>query len=401
LLFPKYISRTVLLLSLVSLLNDASSEMLYPILPLFLASMGTAPALMGIIEGVAEIIAALMKWLSGTWSDEAQQRKPFVLLGYGSSGISKGLLALATGWFGVFIARALDRFGKGLRSPARDALLADNCNAETRGAVFGFHRSADTLGAVIGPLIAILCLAYALSYQQIFLVALIPAVLGFICLLILKENKTKQKDATFTFRLSNPFAYWQNANTDYKKLLIVFGFFALFNSSDMFLILRLQQCGVSTQHCIYYYLLFNIIFSISAFPIGVLSDKLSKPLLLVIGFLLFAITYSLMAFGNNYYYFIIAFITYGLYNACTDGISKAMIVNSCSPLHKGKALGTFSMVQSLLFLGAGIITGLLWQIDGGKTAFTIIASASIISSLLIVVLLKKNKMIEPISPSKL
>jgi MFS family permease len=384
-----YLTRTVLLLSLVSLLNDASSEMLYPILPLFLANMGAAPALMGIIEGFAEIIAALMKWLSGTWSDDAKQRKPFVLLGYGSSGISKGLLALATGWFGVFIARAIDRFGKGLRSPARDALLADNSTSETRGAIFGFHRSADTLGAVIGPLIAIICLGYAFTFQQLFLVALIPAVLGFVCLLFLKEYKNNQAITNVRFTISNPFAYLKTANSDYKKLLLVFGFFALCNASDMFLILKLKQSGVSMQHCIYYYLLFNIVFSFSAYPIGLLSDKVAKYKLLIAGFVLFAITYSMMAFGDASIIFIIAFILYGLFNALTDGVSKAMIVNSCDKADKGKALGTFSMVQSLLFLGAGIITGLLWKIDNGETAFLFTSLAGLLSSLLLYVLYKK------------
>jgi MFS family permease len=377
--WPKYLTRSVLLLSLVSLCNDISSEMLYPILPLYLASVGAAPVLMGVVEGIAEMIAAAMKWLSGTWTDEAQRRKPMVMLGYGLSGVSKGLLGLATGWIGILIARSLDRFGKGLRSPARDAMLADNCTAQTRGAVFGFHRSADTLGAVIGPIIALLCIGVAYSYNTIFFIAVIPALLGFACLFFLSENKKEIKPNSH-FSLQHPFAFLQNANSAYKKITMLFCFFAIGNGSDMFLLLRLKANGVSAHHSIYFYLLFNIALVVFAYPIGILSDKISKQYLLIAGFLIFATTYCIMAFATTTLWFCIAFLLYGLYYACTDGISKAFVVNACSPADKGKALGTFSMLQSVLYLVAGTITGLLWVIDDGKTALLVSMCIAIIAA---------------------
>lgn len=387
---PKYITRTILLLSLVSLLNDISSELMLPILPLFMAQMGAAPALMGFIEGLAEIISAAMKWLSGTWSDDAKVRKPFVLFGYGISGIGKGLLGITTGWVGVLASRSIDRFGKGLRTPARDAMLADNCTSQTRGAVYGFHRSADTLGAVLGPLLAITLMGYAFTFQQIFLVGVIPSAIGLFCLFFLKENKTADGEA-FRLRITNPFAFYKKASAHYKKLLLVFGLFALFNASDLFIILRLKENGIADKTCIYYYLFFNIILSLTAYPVGIIADKIQKKYLLIIGLFLFALTYFLMAVGNQAWVFIAAYCLYGLYYAFTDGVSKALIVNTCNPEHKASALGMFSMVQSILYMGAGIITGLLWHLDKGVTALLVSAAVAGLCGLLFLVWHNPNK----------
>jgi MFS family permease len=378
---PKYITKSVLLLSLVSLFNDISSEMLYPILPLYMASIGAAPVLMGVIEGIAEIIAAGMKWLSGTWSDEAPGRKPFVLLGYGVSSISKGLLGLATGWIGILLARSLDRFGKGLRSPARDALLADNCTPETRSAVFGFHRSADTLGAVIGPIIALLCIGAAYSYPTIFFISMIPACVGFCLLFFIKENK-KNDAAKWKLTLQQPFAYLKYANADYKKITLLFCLFAIGNGSDMFLLLRLTSNGVSAQNSIYYYLLFNVALVLFAYPIGILADKINKKYLLTAGFIFFAVTYCILAVATTTWLYIVAFLVYGLYYACTDGISKAYLTTTCRPSDKGKALGTFSMLQSVLYLIAGSITGVLWTLDNGKTAFLYCMAIALLAAII-------------------
>jgi MFS family permease len=374
---PSYLTRTVLLLSLVSLFNDVSSEMILPILPLYMAQIGAAPALMGLIEGIAELISAVLKYASGTWSDSATSRKPFVLFGYGISGVGKGLLGLCTGWIGVLFCRIMDRFGKGLRSPARDAMLADSCTPQTRGAVFGFHRSADTLGAIIGPLIALCCIGYAVTFQKIFLISIVPSVLGFVCLLYLRDQR-QAKQSGNALGIKNPLRFYAIASQEYKTLLLILGLFAIGNASDLFLVLRLKAAGISDKNCVLFYLLFNVILTLTAYPIGILADKMSKQRLIIIGLLCFATTYVLMALGQSAWVFVLAYCIYGLYYAFTDGVSKALLTNTCAPQHKGEALGLFSMVQSMLYLVAGVVTGLLWKLDGGVSALLLSAALALV-----------------------
>jgi MFS family permease len=372
--FP-YLTRNILILSLVSLLNDMSSELIYPLIPIYLSTLGSAPLFIGLIEGVAECINAILKLNSGFWSDKIGRRKPFVMLGYGLSAFSKLVLTLMVSVSGVFASRIIDRFGKGLRSPARDALLHDNAMEGKSGAVFGFHRSADTIGAVIGPLLALVFVG-VLSWKipAIFAFAIIPTTIALFAICFIKEKKTiipilKKSNTSFrelqNFFLSSPKAF--------KRVLLLFSLFSLFNSSDMFLLLILKEKGFSISLSLWHYIAFNLSLVVCSWPIGIASDKWNKEKLLWIGFLFFSISYFLIGFCDQTIFTFLGFLLYGLYYACTDGISKSLVADTVQKEYKATALGLLSTIQSVLMLVGSLITGIIWQFTSGKIALIVSA----------------------------
>ena len=241
----KYITRTIWILSFVSLFTDVASEMLYPVIPIYLKSIGFSVVFIGILEGIAEATSGLSKGYFGKLSDSRGKRVPFVQFGYALSGISRPLMAIFTFPLWVIFARTLDRFGKGIRTGARDAILSDEATPETKGKVFGFHRSMDTLGAVLGPALALLYLYfYPENYKTLFFIAFIPSVFAVLGSLLIKESKNtvaKDNDKTKVGLLSF-LKYWKEAPTDYRKLMLGLLTFTLFNSSDIFLLLK-PVCG--------------------------------------------------------------------------------------------------------------------------------------------------------------
>jgi len=270
----KIINKTVLILSLVSLFADVASEMLYPIIPVYLKEIGFSVLLIGILEGVANFTSGLSKGYFGKMSDEKGLRLPFVKLGYLFSAVSKPMMAVFVYPLWIFFARTIDRLGKGLRTAARDALLSQNATRETKARVFGFHRSMDTLGAAIGPAIALLFLIfYPNQYKTIFILAFIPGIISVVLVFLLKEKKlpasTLGKGNFFSF-----FKYWKIASTDYKRLVVGLLFFALFNSSDLFLILKTKQLTGSDQLTIGAYILYNVVFALASYPLGAVADKI-------------------------------------------------------------------------------------------------------------------------------
>jgi MFS family permease len=382
---PKYINKTVVILSLVSLCNDFSSELLYPILPLYLSSLGAAPIYVGFIEGLAELLSACLKLVSGVLSDTANKRIPFVAMGYGSSLVGKGILGLATGWIGILIARLVDRFGKGVRGAARDAMLADSAVPEDRAKVFGLHRSADTVGAVLGPILALVLINYSFTYKGIIYLSIIPGIIGMLLIYFLKEKKNSEvvnKVGNY-FSFKNLSTYWQQASIEYKKFTAILFLFALGNSSDMFLLLKLKGNGYTDAQCIQYYLLFNVSFMLLAYIIGIWADRFNKILFIVIGLIAFALAYYLIASNINSTVTTIAFLIYGLYYACTDGVGKAYISTVCAANKKAGAIGLFNFSQGMAFVIAGIFTGLIWHIGAGTFALQLSAGLAIISALLL------------------
>jgi MFS family permease len=379
---PSYITRNVLLLSIVSLLNDCSSEMLYPIIPLYLASLGTAPILLAWIEGFAEIIAATLKWKSGVWSDASNSRKKFVFAGYSTSVVSRGILALSTNWIGVLIARATDKVGKGIRTTSRDALLTEESDKSTRASVMSFHRSADTIGAIIGPTIAIICLGAAWSYQSIFYLSI---GFGLLSILVIAAIQEKQKTTTSASERISLSFFWKSSSVGYKKIIGLFAIFAIGNSSDMYLMLKLKENGFESTICIQYYMLFNIVAVLVGFPIGRLADRYDKRYFLLFGFIAYAASYFLIGSYSSSFVITIGFIIYGFYYACIDSVSKAMIANTCSPNQKAAAFGLFGMIQSVLFLVSGIICGLLWTNFSSATAFMFCAWMVILAVLYLLI----------------
>ena len=366
----KAITRTVWILSLISLFTDTASEMLYPVMPVFLKSIGFSVVLIGILEGIAEATAGLCKGYFGKLSDNSGKRAPFIQLGYSLSAISKPMMILFIYPTWIFFARTIDRFGKGLRTGARDAMLTDEATPQTKGKVFGFHRSMDTFGAVLGPLVALVYLYFRPDdYKTLFLIAFLPGLAAVASTFLIKDKKQVQP----TVKISTPFfsflKYWKISSPMYRK--VVFGLlaFALFNSSDMLLLLKVKQSGMADTQVIGLYIFYNLIYALAAFPIGMIADKFSLKSVFISGLVLFAVVYLGMALTANIYIYLLLFFLYGIYAAATEGISKAWISNISNPKDTATAIGTFAGFQSLAAMIASSLAGLLWYWFGVETAF--------------------------------
>lgn len=360
------------------MLTDTASEMLYPIMPIYLKTIGFSIVLIGILEGVAEATAGLSKGYFGKLSDTSGRRVPFVQIGYAFSAISKPMMAIFTFPIWIFFARTIDRFGKGIRTGARDAILSDEATPQTKGKVFGFHRSMDTLGAVFGPLLALLYLYfYPQDYKTLFFIAFIPGLFAVLSSFYLKdkklfENKSKVKTPFFSF-----LKYWKVSPIGYRKVVIGLLIFTLFNSSDVFLLLQAKQSGLDDTMVIGVYIFYNLIYALFAFPIGVLADYVGLKTIFIIGLALFATVYFGMAVSTNLYFFFGLFFLYGIYASATEGISKAWISNITDKRDTATAIGTFSGLQSICTMLASSLTGLIWFQFGATIAFIIAATATL------------------------
>lgn len=375
----KYITRTVWILSVVSLLTDAASEMLFPIMPIYLKSIGFSIVLIGILEGVAEATAGLSKGYFGKLSDNSGRRVPFVQLGYTLSTISKPMMAMFTYPLWIFFARTIDRFGKGIRTGARDALLSDEATPETKGKVFGFHRSMDTMGAVIGPLFALLFLYfYPQDYRTLFYIAFIPGMLAVLTSFYLREKT----NADHKIKVATPFFsflhYWKTSPSEYRNVVLGLLAFTLFNSSDIFLLLQAKQSGLDDTTVIGVYIFYNLIYALFALPAGILADKVGLKTIFIIGLFLYAVVYIGMAFNKNLYIYFGLFFLYGMYAAATEGISKAWISNITSQKDTATAIGTYSGLQSICTMLASSLTGILWYQFGAATAFISTATVTVL-----------------------
>jgi MFS family permease len=402
----KGIKKNVFVLGLVSFFTDISSEMLYPIIPIFLTTVLGAPmSVVGVIEGIAESTASILKVISGWLSDKSGKRKPYVIYGYSLSTISKPLLAFAATWHFVLIARFLDRFGKGLRSSARDALIADSTEVQYRGKAFGFHQGLDTLGAVIGPLFALLFL-YLLDekYQLIFLIAFIPALISVVLLFFFVSEKKGEKKEGIQFKLSD-------FSREFRIFLLITLIFALGNSSNAFLILRANNIfeisdGIPSiikstfgsmavlAIVVLTYVVYNITYSLSSMPAGMLSDKIGRRNVMVGGFLIFSLVYLGFALANEGYQVWILFAVYGFYMAMTEGVSKAFVVDMVSPDKRGTAIGLYYTATGLLALASSIIAGLLWDMVGVSAPFLFGSAAAFVAAVMMMVWLPKNHRID-------
>jgi len=377
----KYITRTVWILSVISLLTDTASEMLYPIMPIYLKTIGFSIVLIGILEGFAEATAGLSKGYFGKLSDTSGRRVPFVQIGYAFSAISKPMMAIFTLPLWIFLARTIDRFGKGIRTGARDALLSDEATPQTKGKVFGFHRSMDTLGAVIGPSLALIYLYYyPQDYKTLFFIAFIPGLFAVLSSFYLKDKKVNQQ----TQKVKTPFFsflnYWKLSPMEYRKVVIGLLIFTLFNSSDVFLLLQAKQSGLDDTMVIGVYIFYNLIYALFAFPMGIFADKVGLKTIFIIGLALFATVYFGMSVNTNLYIFFGLFFLYGVYASATEGISKAWISNITDKKDTATAIGTFSGLQSICTMLASSLTGLIWFEFGATTAF---ATTAIVTLLVI------------------
>ncbi|TGL10927.1 MFS transporter [Leptospira levettii] len=370
----KQITKTVWILSLVSLFTDIASEMLYPILPIYLKSIGYSILFIGFLEGVAEFVAGYSKGYFGNLSDIQGKRVPFVRFGYALSAISKPLLAISRMPYLVFFSRTLDRIGKGVRTGARDALLSEETTASSKAQIFGFHRSFDTLGAVIGPSLALIFLAiYPNQYIYLFYLAVVPGLIsiGLTFFLKEKEKENQTKQMRKTTGLFSYLSYWKQTNSDYRKLVFGLIVFALWNSSDVFLILKAKEVGLSDTTIIGIYIFYNLVYAVFAFPFGILADRMGLKRMFLFGISIFIFVYWIMGTYQTVGWIVFAFFLYGLFASATEGIGKAWISNLVPSEEVGTAIGMFTGLQSFATFFASVIAGWIWFTFGAGATFLI------------------------------
>jgi len=371
-----WLSRNLILLTLVSLAQDAASELLYPLLPILLTGViGAAPLALGLIEGCAEAAAGFTKLISGKSSDRFG-RRPFVISGYSLAGVGKALVVVATSWPLVFFGRVTDRIGKGMRGAPRDALISDSVDKANLGKAFGFHRTGDNIGAVIGPGIALIGLAMLDGdVRAVAKWALIPAIISGLLTLLVKENFVKPKvekaQKTPHPKLPSPL----------KRAIALLVLIQLTNIPDVLLLLRLHDIGFSTNGVVLSYMLFSGITVLAAFPGGYIADKLSPRVVYAVGLLAFAVAYATLGFTNNHMVALIALALYGLFPALTDGVGKAWIAGMSESNHRGRAQGVYQASMNFAVLGAGIWGGAMWSKGDVQWPLIVAACGALIGAL--------------------
>lgn len=362
------IPRTVFTLGLVSFFNDLSSEMIYPIVPIFLTSvLYTTIPLVGLIEGTAEATAAITKFLFGSYSDYLQKRKPFVVMGYSFGAVSKLLIGLAVTWHFVLFARFIDRLGKGLRTAPRDSILLENTQRNNKGFIFGFHRAFDSLGAVFGPLIALLLLLLLHDNTRlVFFIAFIPSVIAVLLLFFfVKEAKKPKTERKFHMQKLR----WSAIDTKLKLFLFISFLFSVGNSSDAFLLLQAKNLGLSVTLIVLVYVLYNVAQTFFATPLGKLSDRIGAKKVFSLGLIVFAIVYFFFGLVHTSFWLWLLFPIYGIYIAATDGVSKAYIGEFIIPNESGTFYGFYYFITAVGTFFASFIGGLLWQFISPSATF--------------------------------
>lgn len=372
--------RTVWLIGLISLINDSSSEMLYPLIPLYLSSVLMAgPRALGIIEGIAEATASLLKLFSGVVVDRTRHSKPWVVAGYGLAAFARPLIAFVSSWPMLLLIRFADRIGKGLRSSPRDALLAGSVAAEQRGVAFGFHRAMDNAGAVIGPLIASALLAAGTSLPDIFLWSVVPAMICLGLALSIREPRDSLPASPKAFQ-------WQLGDmpASFKRYLLVVAIFTLGNSSNMFLLLRAKELGVSEASVPLLWAAVSLVAMLFSTPLSGLSDKVGRIPLLLGGYIAYALFYGgLGLMTHNGPLLLVLFCFYGLFMAATEGVEKALVADIAPPELRGTAFGWFNLTAGIFLLPASIIFGWLYQAVSPLVAFGFSATCSLTAAVLL------------------
>jgi MFS family permease len=352
------ITRNIFIMGLVSLFTDLSSQMVFPLIPLFLTTvLGCGAYAVGIVEGAAETTASLLKVVSGYWSDKIRKRKPFVLFGYSMSTITKPLFAFANIWAFVLFLRVIERIGKGIRTAPRDALIAESCDESVRGKAYGFHRAADGIGSILGAVLALLLLPMW-GYRNIFLFALAPGIISVFIIFFIQEKNApaKQETKEVSVKLS-----LKELPANLRFFIIVSSVFALGHFGYAFLLLRAKNIGLADNMAILLYVVFYIVYSICVIPLGIVSDKVGRKPVLMGGYVLFGITSFGLLVTSSFYGILLFFIIYGIFYAMIDGAQRAFVVDLAPQHLKGTALGVFHTAIGLVALPGGYIAGLLWD----------------------------------------
>jgi len=351
------ITRNIFIMGLVSLFTDLSSQIVFPLIPLFLTTvLGCGAYAVGIVEGAAETTASLLKVVSGYWSDKINKRKPFILFGYGMSSITKPLFALANIWTFVLFLRVIERIGKGIRTAPRDALVAESCDESVRGKAFGFHRAADGIGSILGAVLALLLLP-VWGYRNIFLFALVPGVISVFIILFIQEKNApaKQETKEVSVKLS-----LKELPVNLRFFIIVSSVFAVGHFGYAFLLLRAKNIGLADNMAILLYVVFYIVYSICVIPLGIVSDKVGRKPVLMAGYVLFGITSFGLLVTSGFYGILLFFISYGIFYAMIDGTQRAFVVDLAPQHLKGTSLGVFHTAIGLVALPGGYMTLLIY-----------------------------------------
>lgn len=375
------LNMTIKKLGAVSFFADVASEMLYPITPIFLAKvLGASMTSIGLIEGCAEAAASLMKTYSGSLSDKISKRKPFVVIGYLLGAISKPLIGISTSWIHVLFARGIDRTGKGLRSAPRDALIADSVSSKNRGAAFGWHRSMDTLGAAVGPLLTVALISTeTTNLRNLYFWALIPGFFSVLIAMTIKE-KTHHVEAKAMEQKAWSLAEFSGS---FKKYLTAWALFSLTNSSDVFLLMKAKSSGFSTTNIVLLYCAYNLTYAFSSPYLGKLSDHIPRKNLMVFGLVIFALVYVGFGISCESWHFWALFLLYGIYMGATDGVGKALAVDY-SPKHlKATALGLLGTITGTATIMASTMAGLIWDYFGSSYTFFFGASGAALAIILL------------------
>jgi len=388
--------RNVVAIGLVSLLNDASSEIIYPLLPVFLTTiLGASARAIGIIEGLAESISSLLKLFAGYLSDRIAKRKLLVVAGYSLASIARPLLAFAQSWTQVLAIRVTDRVGKGIRTAPRDAMIADTVDVSQRGLAFGFHRAMDHAGAVIGPLIGYLLVVlfvanYAFptagEFTRIFLIASIPAFLAvLVAIFLMRESPVHVRQGAEIPRLT-----LRGFDSNFKRFLLVLALFTLSNSSDSFLILRATNAGVSTVMVPLLWAAHHFSKVLSSLWGGDLSDRLGRKRLIVSGWILYAAVYAGFAFATNEVSLWILFLIYGLYFGLAEGAEKALVADLVRPEQRGTAYGLYNLAFGITVFPASLLMGMIWDWKGPTTAFLVSAVMGATAAVLLLIFVRPS-----------
>jgi len=380
--------KNVIFLGLVSFFTDLSTEMIYPLVPIYLTTaFGATPALVGFIEGIAESVASLVKVFSGYITDRSQKKRSIAFLGYSTGLIYKISLIIANSWVGILGARVADRIGKGIRTAPRDVLVSESAGSENMGKAFGLHKALDMSGAAIGVLITFFLLkgmSDGYNFKSIFALSMIPAVLG-LCMFLFIKQKRVYKPKT----IREPF--WKNiksVNGQLKLYLFIVLLFTLGNSSNAFLLLKASHVGFDPIDVILLYLVYNITASILSLPFGKLSDSIGRKNLLVPGYIVFSICYIGFAVASNQLTMIAMFIVFGIYTAMITGVERAYVAEISPKSLVGTMLGLQSTIIGIALLPASIIAGLLWNSFGPAVPFLFGASMSAVAAILLILYMK-------------
>jgi len=384
---PVWLTRNILTLGLVSLFTDISTEMGYSIIPVFLKDvLKTSPVLIGLIEAIAESTASTLKSFSGYISDRLKKRKALIFIGYSLSTVIKPLLAVSSAWWHVLAIRFADRFGKGIRSAPRDALIAESSKPEYFGRTYGFHKTLDNLGAVLGPALAFVILSISnQNYRLVFGLAFIPALVAILLILFGVKDIIVQSARTFRFS-------FRALNPKFKWFLLVLVIFTLGNSSDAFLILRARDIGIAGKFIPLLWLVFNVSNFLSAYPAGAISDRIGRQKSIFISFMIFCGTYAGLAFSPHPLTVWVLFIFYGLYYGFSEGNLKAFVADLTPPDIRGTAFGIYYTAVGVTLLPANLLMGILWQKYGFRNALLVGSALSLISGLMLITMLRTEKL---------